>query len=662
MDIHVDTQPGFEGDLPADILDRARAVAAAPVSLVTGVDVALVAGESGPVSSDDVTDYVARAATGFASQIDSGKGGPRVAALRAELARRGLDGFVIPMADEYQNEFVPRHAQRLAWLSGFLGSAGTIIVLKDKAAIFVDGRYTLQVRDQVDTAVFEPRSYLDVPKWIGENLKPGQKLSYDPWLHTETGVKALKEACDDARAELVAVDGNPVDAVWGDRPPRPLARIVPHDLRYTGEPSSDKRARMAEAVKNAGASALALSATDSIAWLLNIRGADVARTPLALCYALLRDDSSVDLFVDERKVDGTLRSHLGNQVRIEPEAALAGALSGLAGKSVMVDPASAPAWFIDRLTDAKATVVRKTDPVQKAKALKNPAELNGTRAAHKRDGVALAKFFAWLAENAPKGTVDELSAVDRLQAFRQENDLFRDLSFDTISGAGPNGAIVHYRSSEKTNRTLGLGELYLVDSGGQYLDGTTDVTRAIAIGTPSAEHRDRFTRVLRCHIALAMARFPKGTTGHQLDVLARMPLWQGGFDFKHGTGHGVGSYLGVHEGPHSISPRPSTVALEPGMIVSNEPGYYKEGAYGIRMENLVAVVPAEPGEDDSPFYALETLTLAPIDRALIDPSMMTGPELDWLNAYHQRVFDEIGPRLDDKIRAWLEQVTAPITA
>ncbi len=660
MDIQADTQPYFSSGLPADVIERARAVAAAPVSLVTGVDVALVEGAGDRTAAGEVADYVTRAAGDFAAEIETENGAERAALLRAELARRGLDGFVVPMADEYQNEFVPRHAQRLAWLSGFLGSAGSIIVLADKAAIFVDGRYTLQVRDQVDVDVFEPRSYLDVAKWIGENLESGQKLGYDPWLHTETAVKALRDACGEAGAELVVVDGNPVDAVWTNRPPRPLARIVPHDIRYTGEPSADKRARMAEAVKKAGADALALSATDSIAWLLNIRGADVARTPLALCYALLHGDSSVDLFVDERKVDAALRAHLGNQVRIEPETALAGALAGLSGKSVMVDPASAPAWIVDRLEEGGATVLRKTDPIQKAKALKNPAELNGTRAAHRRDGVALAKFFCWLAENAPKGTVDELSAVARLQAFRQEGDLFRDLSFDTISGAGPNGAIVHYRSSEKTNRTLGLGELYLVDSGAQYLDGTTDVTRAVAVGTPTAEHRDRFTRVLRGHIALAMARFPKGTTGHQLDVLARMPLWQAGLDFKHGTGHGVGSYLGVHEGPHSISPRPSGIALEPGMIVSNEPGYYKEGAYGIRMENLVAVVPSEPGEDDSPFYELETLTLAPIDRTLIDPALMTPAELDWLNAYHRRVFAEIGPRLDEPTRAWLEAATAPI--
>ncbi|MEN3976103.1 aminopeptidase P family protein [Emcibacter sp. SYSU 3D8] len=660
MDLRVDTQP--ETDLPADVLERAKAVAAAPVSLVTGVDMALIAGEGAPVPAANVADYVERAASGFDGQIRMEKAAERVAALRGELAHRGLDGFVVPMADEYQNEFVPRHAQRLAWLSGFLGSAGTIIVLADRAAVFVDGRYTLQVRDQVDLAVYETRSNLDVPKWLGETMSAGQKLGYDPWLHTETGVKALHDACEGAGAELVAVHGNPVDAIWTNQPPRPLARIVPHDLRYTGEPATDKRARMAEAVKNAGANALALSATDSIAWLLNIRGADVARTPLALCYALLHDDASLDLFVDERKVDAALRTHLGNQVTVAPEAGLAAALAALSGKQVMVDPASAPAWIIEQLEAGGATVVRKTDPVQKAKALKNPAELNGTRAAHRRDGVALAKFFCWLDEHAPQGTVDELSAVARLQAFRQQGDLFRDLSFDTISGAGPNGAIVHYGASEKTNRPLGLGELYLVDSGGQYLDGTTDVTRAIAIGTPTAEHRDRFTRVLRGHIALAMARFPKGTTGHQLDVLARMPLWQGGLNFNHGTGHGVGSYLGVHEGPHSISPRVSSVALEPGMIVSNEPGYYKEGEYGIRMENLVAVVPSEPGEGDSPFYEFETLTLAPIDRSLIDPAMMTGPELDWLNAYHRRVFDEIGPRLDDPTRAWLEAATAPITA
>ncbi|MBI1180707.1 MAG: M24 family metallopeptidase, partial [Alphaproteobacteria bacterium] len=446
--------------------------------------------------------------------------------------------------------------------------------------------------------------------------------------------------------------------------PRPLARIVPHDIRFTGEPAADKRARIAESVKRAGADALAVSTTDAVAWLLNIRGADVARTPLALSQALLYADASADLFVDERKVDDALRTHLGNQVRVRPEGELGDALGelGARGRTVMLDPAVTPAWVIEKLGEAQARILRKDNPIQKAKAVKNPTEIAGTRAAHKRDGVALAKFFAWLAEHAPRGTVDELSAVDRLQSFRQENDLFRDLSFDTISGSGPNGAIVHYHSTPKTNRTLGLGELYLVDSGAQYLDGTTDVTRTVAIGAPSAEHRDRFTRVLRGHISLAMARFPKGTTGHQLDALARMALWQAGLDFKHGTGHGVGSYLGVHEGPHSISPRPAAVPLEPGMIVSDEPGYYREGAYGIRIENLVTVVPVEPGEDDAPFYGFETLTLAPIDRSLIDAAMLTPPEREWLDAYHRRVFREVGPQLDDRTRAWLERATAPLTA
>jgi Xaa-Pro aminopeptidase len=661
MDIHVDTASDSHTGLSRELTERARAVAAAPVSLVSGVDLELIDGK-GDVDAGRMADLVNRLATSFAEEIETEAGAERVAVLREELARRGLDGFVVPMSDEYQNEFVPRHAQRLAWLSGFMGSAGTVIVLKDKAAIFVDGRYTLQVRDQVDLAVFETRSYLDVSSWLGENLSAGQKLGYDPWLHTEAGVTSLKEACDGRDAELVPVVSNPVDAVWTSRPPRPLARIVAHDLRYTGEPSQEKRTRIAEAVRRASADALVVSTTDAVAWLLNIRGADVSRTPLALSYAILHADGSVDFFVDPRKLDASVRSHLGNQVRVEPEDAIAGVLAGLgeAGKSVMVDPSSAPAWVVDRLTEAKAVLIRKTSPIVKAQAVKNPAEINGTRAAHKRDAVALARFLEWLSVNAPEEAVDELSAVARLQAFRQQNSLFRDLSFDTISGAGPNGAIVHYHSTEKTNRTLRRGELYLVDSGAQYLDGTTDVTRTIAVGEPDAEQRDRFTRVLRGHIALAMARFPKGTTGHQLDVLARMPLWQEGLDFKHGTGHGVGSYLGVHEGPHNISPRPTPVALEPGMIVSNEPGYYREGAYGIRIENLVTVVPVEPGEGDSPFYGFETLTLAPIDRSLIDASLMTPAEVAWLDAYHARVYDEIGPELEEGTRAWLAEATRPL--
>ena len=651
-------------DFSKDILDRARAVAAAPASLVTGVDVPLAAGDVAldPKDAAQLQVLIVDQDRAYAADIEREDGAARVALLRAELDKRGLDGFVVPMADEHQNEFVPRHAQRLAWLSCFLGSAGTIIVLRDKAAIFVDGRYTLQVRDQVDLSVFDTRSHLVVADWLTEQLSAGQQLGYDPWLHTAAGVKSLQTACDAAGASLVAVETNPLDAVWSDQPPPPLARIVPHDGGYAGEPSADKRARIAKQVSEKGAQALALSATDSIAWLLNVRGADVGRTPLALAYGLLHEDASFDLFVDERKVDGPLRAHLGNQVRILPQEALGAALDALGDgeKSVLVDQNTAPAWIAGRLRDAGAPIIKGADPCQQAKAVKNATELAGARTAHERDGVALVKFLAWLDVEAPKGTVDELTAVERLQAFRAEGDLFRDLSFDTIAGAGPNGAIVHYRVSAETNRLLGLGELFLVDSGAQYLDGTTDVTRTIPIGDPTDEMKDRFTRVLKGHIALARAVFPQGTTGHQLDVLARGALWQAGLDFKHGTGHGVGSYLGVHEGPHNISPRPSPTPLEPGMIVSNEPGYYKEGAYGIRIENLIAVRADQDGEDDEPFYGFETLTLAPIDRRLIETSLLEHEEQRWLNAYHARVFDTLSGDLDGETAAWLKAATAPV--
>ncbi len=651
------SNPLPDDEIPAaEVGQRLRAVAAAPVSLVDGVDAALI-------GDADAAAQVSALVDGFEADVETENGAERIALLRAELVSRGLDGFIVPMADEYQNEYVPWYAKRLAWLSGFLGSAGTIIVLKDKAALFTDGRYTIQARDQVDTDVFETRGHLEVDAWLREHAGRGDRIGYDAWLHTAGGRDALQKTCVSAGAELVAVDNNPVDAVWHDQPPRPLARIVPHPIEFSGKPSSEKRSEIADAIKDAGAQALALAATDSIAWLLNIRGADVSRSPLALAYAILNEDASVDLFVDERKVDADLRAHLGNQVRIVPEDALAASLSllGADEKSVLAGPAT-PVWIVDQLKDAGATVVAGTDPCQLPKALKNETELDGTRQAHHRDGVALTRFLAWLDREAPGGKVDELGAVARLQEFRRENERFRDLSFDTISGAGPNGAIVHYRVNEATNRKLGSGELYLVDSGAQYLDGTTDVTRTIVVGDPSAEQRDRFTRVLKGHIALAQARFPEGTTGSQLDILARHALWQAGLDFKHGTGHGVGSYLGVHEGPHNISPRPSNVALEAGMIVSNEPGYYKEDAYGIRIENLVAVVEGESGEDESRFFGFETLTLAPIDRRLVDSSLMTADELDWFNAYHARVRNEVGPALDDDTRAWLDQATAPINS
>ncbi|MFN3231652.1 MAG: aminopeptidase P family protein [Alphaproteobacteria bacterium] len=643
------------GTWGADVADRLRAVAAAPISLVDGVDAALI-------GDDEAAKKAGALAQAFEADVETECGADRVAALREEMVQLGIDGFVVPMADEYQNEYVPHYAKRIAWLSGFLGSAGTIIVLQDRAALFTDGRYTIQARDQVDAEIFETRGHLDIDAWLEEAVAEGQRIGYDPWLHTAGGKETLEKACKTVGATLVAVDNNPIDAVWPNQPPKPLARIVPHPIEFSGESAADKRVRITEKVKEANAQALVLSATDSIAWLLNIRGADVSRTPLALAYAVLHDDASVDLFVDDRKVDADLRAHLGNQVKILPEDGLDPTLDllGADAKTVIAGPLT-PVAITDRLEAAGAEVKRAADPCQLAKAIKNKTELDGTRAAHRRDGVALTKFLAWLDAEAPKGTVDELSAATQLQAFRLENENIRDLSFDTISGAGPNGAIVHYRVNEATNLKLEPGQLYLVDSGAQYLDGTTDVTRTVAIGEPTAEMRDRFTRVLKGHIALARARFPEGTTGSQLDVLARGTLWQAGLDFKHGTGHGVGSYLGVHEGPHSISPRPSTVALEAGMIVSNEPGYYKEGEYGIRVENLIAVIELEKGEDDARFFGFETLTLAPIDTRLIDVTLLSDDDIDWLNAYHARVRTALSERVDAQTCNWLDAATAPLT-
>ena len=588
----------------------------------------------------------------------------RLAALRKELARRGLAGFLIPRADEHQGEYVPPRAERLAWLTGFTGSAGVAIVLAEKAAVFVDGRYTLQVRDQVDVALFEPQHLTEQPpeSWIAANLPKGGRLGYDPWLHTPEGVKRLRQAAAKAGGELVAVETNPLDAVWSDQPPPPLAPVVPQDLRYAGRSAQDKRESLGRDLAGEGIAAAVLSNPDSLAWLLNIRGADVPRTPFALGFAVLHDDGAVELFMDRRKFSPGLENHLGNQVSVNPPEGFAAALDrlGQAKARVLVDPATAPSWVFDRLTEAGAAIVERDDPCLLPKARKNEAELEGTRSAHRRDGAAVTGFLHWLAEAAPKGEVDELAAVDRLAGFRRKGDLFRDFSFDTISGAGPNGAIVHYRSSERTNRPLKSGEPYLVDSGAQYVDGTTDITRTVAVGPQAAETKDRFTRVLKGHIALALARFPKGTTGSQLDSLARYSLWQAGLDYDHGTGHGVGSFLSVHEGPQRISKIPNRVALEPGMIVSNEPGYYKTGAYGIRIENLVTVIEdARPG-DERPMLAFETLTLAPIDRNLVEKSLLTPAELAWLDAYHARVRETLTPLVDKKTAAWLAKVTAPI--
>ena len=615
--------------------------------------------------------------------IDTPRPAARLAALRAVLARRGLDGFVVPLSDEHQGEYVARRAQRLAWLTGFTGSAGMAIVLKDRAALFVDGRYVLQAAAQVDAALYEHRHITEAPAdaWLRQHLSDGVVLGYDPRLHGAQGRDRLAAPCRDAGARLVACADNPVDAVWEDQPPPPLGPIAPHPVRFAGVEAGEKREAIAGRLAEQGADAALLSAPDSIAWLLNLRGADVANSPLPHSFALVHGgsdgdsdggsdgDGGVDWFVDARKLLPEVPAHLGNAVRVRAPDALAGVLDGLAqaGKAVLVDGAATPVWMVDRLADGGARVVRGTDPCVQPKACKNAVELAGIRAAHRRDGAALTRFLAWLAAAAP-GSLTELDAVARLAAMRAGGEHFRGPSFDTISGAGPNGAIVHYRVTPETDRTLEPGSLYLVDSGGQYLDGTTDVTRTVAIGRPESEHRDRFTRVLRGHIALATARFPRGTSGGQLDALARQFLWQAGLDYDHGTGHGVGHYLNVHEGPQRISRLGSGAALAPGMVVSNEPGYYKTGAYGIRIENLVAVSAAEGTGDadgggaDGGFLGFETLTLAPIDRALVEPAMLTADERAWLDAYHARVAETLAPLLEDDpaALAWLHAATAPL--
>jgi Xaa-Pro aminopeptidase len=590
----------------------------------------------------------------------------RLARLRAELARRGVHGFLVPRADEHQNEYVPSRAQRLAWLTGFTGSAGLAVVLPELAAIFVDGRYTLQAQAEVDAALYVRRHLTEQPasEWIAAKLKPGETLAYDPRLHTIGEVERFRAAAEKAGGHLAPLPDNPLDAVWADQPPPPLAPVLPQDLRFAGDSAEQKRQALACGLADDRVDAAVLTAPDSIAWLLNIRGGDVPHTPLPLSFALLHGDGGVDLFIDRRKLAPGLLDHLGNSVRVAAPQSFGGALEqlGAAHKRVQVDVASASAWVMHQLTQAGAQIHRAADPCQLPKACKNPTELGGTRAAHRRDGAALTRFLAWLAEAAPKGGLGEIAAADRLEAFRRQGEHFRDLSFPTISGAGANGASVHYRASSKTEHRLEPGTLYLIDSGAQYLDGTTDVTRTVAIGAPSAEMRDRFTRVLKGHIALATCRFPRGTTGSQLDALARRALWDVGLDYDHGTGHGVGSYLAVHEGPQRISKLPNTQPLLPGMIVSDEPGYYKAGGYGIRIENLVVVTPLPDTGGERELLGFETLTLAPIDRSLVEPALLDEAEIAWLDAYHARIAAEIGPLVDDATRRWLAAATRPIGA
>jgi Xaa-Pro aminopeptidase len=587
----------------------------------------------------------------------------RVSALRQALAQNGFDGFVVPRSDSFLGEYVPPSDERLAWLTGFTGSAGSAVVLAEQAALFVDGRYTLQAANEVDPSVIEVVAIAETTpeQWITNTLGQGKRLGYDPRLHSHAGVERLARAAEAAGGALLPVVPNPIDSLWRDRPAPPLGALVPHDMAYAGREARDKRAEIAADLAAAGQDAAIITAPDSVAWLLNVRGSDLEFSPVALACALLRSDGQATLFIDPRKVDDRARAHLGNEVATAPLDSFGEALAqlGAEGARVRVDAAGSSDWVYERLAKAGAAVVEGPDPCVARKAIKNPVELHGMRHAHARDGVALSRFLHWLAVDGAGAT--EIDAADRLEALRRENEHITGLSFPTISGAGANGAIVHYRVSEASNRPLEPGSLYLVDSGAQYLDGTTDVTRTVAVGAPSAEMRDRFTRVLKGHIAIATARFPKGTSGSQIDALARLALWQAGLDYDHGTGHGVGSYLNVHEGPHRISKRGGDVALEPGMIVSNEPGYYKTGAYGIRIENLVAVsalgVP-EGGERET--LGFETLTRAPIDRALIEPALLTDAECAWLDSYHESVFSTVAPKLDADDAAWLRAATRPI--
>lgn len=587
------------------------------------------------------------------------EGAERLTRLRAAMAEAGLDGFLVPRADRHQGEYVPARDERLRWLTGFTGSAGFCVVLADRAAVFVDGRYTLQAEAQLDPVFERERIETTRPEaWLAEAAGSGAIIGYDPWLHTEAGINRFDEALKKTGAELRPVPDNPVDAIWPDQPTAPAGALRAHPVNLAGRESADKREACAGTLREEGAGAFVLTAPDSLAWLLNIRGGDVAHNPVALAFGVLRDDGSVALYADDDRVDGALRDHLGPQVVVRPPGAMLADLTEFAGRTVGLAKGSAPRALADTLREAGATVHWMADPCVLPKARKNETELEGAREAHRRDGAALTRFLCWL--DGASG-ITEIDAARRLEAFRAETGVLEDISFDTISAAGPNAALPHYRVSRASNRAIEPGTLYLSDSGGQYRDGTTDVTRTVAVGTPRPDHVRAFTLVLRGMIEVGTARFPEGTTGVQIDALARAALWRAGLDFDHGTGHGVGAFLSVHEGPVNLSRR-GTVALEPGMIVSDEPGYYREGDFGIRIENLVAVnQPSVPEGGERAMMSFETLTLAPIDIRLVDPALL-GPEgCIWLDAYHQRVYEALFPLLDGETQEWLAEATRAVS-
>ncbi|SEM53129.1 Xaa-Pro aminopeptidase [Loktanella fryxellensis] len=587
----------------------------------------------------------------FEATTDPGQGPGRLAALRDVMRAEGVDAFLVPRADRYQGEYVADCDARLAWLTGFTGSAGFAAVLVDRAGVFIDGRYRVQVRSQV-ADVFTPVHWPEtsLADWLVGALPRGAVVAYDPWLHTVTEIAGLTATLAAAGISLRGTD-NLVDRIWHDRPGPPEAPFAAQPLALTGTGSADKRAALTAGV-DAGAWVITLP--DSIAWLLNIRGRNVARNPVPHATAVLHHGGSVDLFAEPAQVAG-LGDHLDGGVRIVPSAHLADRLAALTSP-VRIDPASCPQRIRDLLT---AQVAEGPDPCILPKARKTPAEIAGARAAHLRDGAAMVRFLAWLDAEAPKGTLTEIAVVRALEGFRRDTNALRDISFETICGAGAHGAIVHYRVTDGTDAPIRVGELLLVDSGGQYADGTTDITRTVIVGKPSDEHRDRYTRVLQGMVAISRAQFPRGVAGQHLDALARAPLWMAGLDYDHGTGHGVGSYLSVHEGPQGLSRR-STTPLEPGMILSNEPGYYREGAYGIRIENLITVVQAPTGPDKRDLLAFETLTHVPLDRRLIDLDLLSRAERDWIDGYHARTLALIGPQVTGADHDWLVRACAPL--
>ena len=583
----------------------------------------------------------------------------RINALRAALDTAGVDGFLIPRSDEHLGEYVPPSGERLAWLTGFTGSAGLAIVLKERAAIFTDGRYTTQVRAETDGTLYERRHITEEPPeaWLREHAA-GLTIGYDPWLHSEGFLKRL------AGLQILPLSPNPIDAIWADRPAPPAAAVLPHGMELSGQSAEAKREAAAASLRKSGEQACLLADAHSVAWLLNLRGADLAHTPIPLAFALLRDDASVRVFLHAPdRVPEATRAHLGNRVSIEPRSALPRALDELAGMSVRLDADATPAWFATTLRHGGARIIAGEDPCRLPRATKNATEQQGARHAHHRDAVAMANFLAWFSQEAPRGGLTEVSAAAQLLDFRRRVPGFVAESFPAISGAGENGAIVHYRATAASDRPIRAEECYLIDSGGQYPDGTTDITRTLWTGPGPAPAvlRARYTAVLRGHIALATLRFPAGVAGPHLDAIARRPLWDAGLDYDHGTGHGVGSFLSVHEGPVAFSRAAKVVPIQPGMILSDEPGYYLPGHYGIRIENLLLAREATPQPDQAkPFLEFETLTLAPYCRALVEPALLTPAERDWVNAYQARVLAQIGPLLEAPVRAWMADECAPL--